>query len=73
MAGIDASVGHVGDSCDNALAETIIGLCKTEVIHARGPWRTLDARGVEWGIGLQTDVLLKGGGTSHTSDKPWRT
>jgi transposase InsO family protein len=33
----------VGDSYDNALAETIIGLCKTEVICARGPWRTRDA------------------------------
>jgi transposase InsO family protein len=42
-AGIEASVGSVGDSYDNALAETIIGLFKTEVIHARGPWRTLDA------------------------------
>ena len=41
--GIEASVGSVGDSYDNALAETIIGLYKTEVIHARGPWRTLDA------------------------------
>jgi transposase InsO family protein len=41
-AGIDASVGSVGDSYDNALAETIIGLFKAEVIHARGPWRTLD-------------------------------
>lgn len=42
-AGIDASVGSVGDSYDNAPAETLIGLFKTEVIHARGPWRTLDA------------------------------
>ncbi len=42
-AGIEASVGSVGDSYDNALAETIIGLFKTEVIHVRGPWRTLDA------------------------------
>jgi transposase InsO family protein len=42
-AGIESSVGSVGDSYDNALAETIIGLFKTEVIHARGPWRTLDA------------------------------
>jgi putative transposase len=41
-AGIDASVGSVGDSYDNALAETIIGLYKAEVIHARGPWRSLD-------------------------------
>ncbi len=42
-AGIDSSVGSVGDSYDNALAETIIGLYKTEVIRARGPWRHLDA------------------------------
>jgi len=42
-AGIEASVGSVGDSYDNALAETLIGLYKAEVIHARGPWRTLDA------------------------------
>jgi hypothetical protein len=33
----------VGDSYDNALAETIIGLYKTEVIHRRGPWRHLEA------------------------------
>ena len=37
------SVGSVGDSYDNALAETIIGLYKTEVIHRQGPWRCLDA------------------------------
>lgn len=42
-AGVDASVGSTGDSYDNAMAETIIGLFKTEVIHARGPWRSLDA------------------------------
>lgn len=41
-AGIDPSVGSVGDSYDNALAETVIGLFKTEVIHRRGPWRNLD-------------------------------
>ena len=34
-----ASVGSVGDSYDNALAETINGLYKAEVIHRRGPWR----------------------------------
>src|SRR6185436_6832241 len=38
-AGIESSVGSVGDSYDNALAETIIGLYKTEVIHREGPWR----------------------------------
>ena len=39
-AGIDPSVGSVGDSYDNALAETVIGLFKTEVIHRQGPWRS---------------------------------
>ena len=42
-AGIAASVGTVGDSYDNALAETINGLYKTELIKPRGPWRTADA------------------------------
>lgn len=42
-AGVETSVGSVGDSYDNALAESIIGLYKTEVIHHRGPWRHLDA------------------------------
>ena len=42
-AGIEPSVGSVGDSYDNALAETINGLFKTEVIHRRGPWRNLQA------------------------------
>lgn len=42
-AGIELSVGSVGDSYDNALAETINGLFKTEVIHRRGPWRSLEA------------------------------
>ena len=37
------SVGSVGDSYDNALAETIIGLYKTELIHRRGPWRHIEA------------------------------
>ena len=42
-AGIEPSVGSVGDSYDNALAETVIGLFKTEVIHRRGPWRDFEA------------------------------
>jgi len=41
-AGIEPSVGSVGDSYDNALAETINGLYKTEVIRRRGPWRSLE-------------------------------
>jgi transposase InsO family protein len=41
-AGIERSVGSVGDSYDNALAESVIGLFKTEVIRKRGPWRSID-------------------------------
>jgi putative transposase len=41
-AGVEPSVGSVGDSYDNALAESVIGLFKSEVIHRRGPWRNLD-------------------------------
>jgi putative transposase len=41
-AGVDASVGSIGDAYDNALAETTIGLFKTELIHRRGPWQTRD-------------------------------
>ena len=42
-AGIAPSVGSRGDSYDNALAESIIGLFKTEVIQRKGPWRHRDA------------------------------
>ena len=45
-AGIEPSVGSIGDSYDNALAETIHGLFKAEVIYRRGPWR--NAEGVEF-------------------------
>ena len=50
-AGIEASVGSVGDSYDNALAESIIGLYKSELIHREGPWRNVDRlefRTFEW-------------------------
>jgi putative transposase len=53
-AGIEPSVGSVGDSYDNALAETIIGLFKAKVIRKNGPWRNLEEVGfatlawVEW-------------------------
>ncbi len=43
-AGVAPSVGSVGDALDNALAESEIGLFKTEVIRRRGPWRNLDRR-----------------------------
>ena len=42
-AGLEPSVGRVGDSYDNALAETVIGLYKTEVIRRSAPWRGLEA------------------------------
>ena len=42
-AGIEPSVGSKGDSYDNALAETINGLYKAELIHRRAPWKTMEA------------------------------
>jgi transposase InsO family protein len=50
-AGIKPSVGTTGDSYDNALAETINGLYKTELIHRRGPWKTkaaVEIATLEW-------------------------
>jgi hypothetical protein len=41
-AGVSASVGTVGDAFDNALAESVIGLFKTELIKPRGPWHTAE-------------------------------
>jgi len=46
QAEIDSSVGSTGDSYDNALAETINGLYKTEVERKKGPWKTIEA--LEW-------------------------
>ena len=42
-AGIEPSIGSRGDAYDNALAESVIGLFKTEVIRLKGPWRHLEA------------------------------
>ena len=50
-AGIEPSVGSKGDSYDNALAETINGLYKAELIHRRAPWKTkapLELATLEW-------------------------
>ena len=47
-AGIESSVGSGGDSYDNALAETIIGLFKSEIIRRRGPWRNVEHRRISW-------------------------
>ncbi len=61
-AGIEPSVGSVGDSYDNALAETVIGLFKTEVIRRRGPWRSLEAvefATLEWVAWFNTQRLLE--------------
>lgn len=52
--GIDPSVGSVGDAYDKSLAESQIGLYKSELIHHEGPWRDVDqvevatARWVQW-------------------------
>ena len=47
-AGVERSVGSVGDSYDNALAESINALFKAELIHRKGPWRSIEA--VEHGV-----------------------
>ena len=46
QAGVEPSVGSTGDSYDNALAETINGLYKTELVRKKGPWKTIEA--LEW-------------------------
>jgi len=61
-AGIEPSVGNVGDSYDNALAKTVIGLFKTEVIRRRGPWRSLEAvefATLEWVAWFNNHRLLE--------------
>ncbi len=61
-AGIESSVGSRGDSYDNALAETIIGLYKTEVIHHDGPWRggdDVEYATLEWVAWFNTERLLE--------------
>ena len=50
------SVGSLGDSYDNALAETVIGLFKTELIHRLGPWRSREA----------VEIATSSGSTSST-------
>jgi len=61
-AGIEPSVGSRGDSYDNALAETVIGLFKTEVIHKDSPWRGLEEveyATLEWVSWFNTQRLLE--------------
>ena len=60
-AGLVPSVGSVGDSYDNALAETINGLCKAKVIHRSGPWKSVEAvefATLEWGDWFNSRRLL---------------
>ena len=61
-AGIEPSVGSIGDSYDNAMAESVIGLFKTEVIRRRGPWRHLEEvefATLEWVDWFNTRRLLE--------------
>jgi len=61
-AGVEPSVGSKGDSYDNALAETINGLYKAELIHRRAPWKTKEAvelATLEWVSWFNTHRLLE--------------
>ena len=61
-AGIEPSVGSKGDSYDNALAETINGLYKTELIHRRAPWKTkaaVELATLEWVCWFNHQRLLE--------------
>ena len=61
-AGTEPSVGSVGDSYDNSLAETINGLYKAEMIHRRGPWRSFEAvefAMLEWVEWFNNQLLLE--------------
>ena len=60
-AGIEPSVGSTGDSYDNALAESVIGLYKTEVVRRRGPWKGVEEvefATLEWVAWYNTRRLL---------------
>jgi putative transposase len=76
-AGIAPSVGSTGDSYDNALAETIIGLYKTEVIAHQGPWETpaqVEAATSEWVSWYNTARVMRrtGGRPPAEYEKAWR-
>jgi putative transposase len=71
-AGVEPSVGSVGDSYDNALAETINGLYKAELIHRRGPWRSFDSvelATLEWVDWFNNRRLLAGAHRQHTAGR----
>jgi putative transposase len=76
-AGIAPSVGSVGDSYDNALAESIIGLYKTEVIDHLGPWETpaqVEAATSEWASWYNTARVMRrtGGRPPGEYERAWR-
>ena len=71
--GIEPSVGSVGDGYDNALAETINGLYKAEIIHRRGPWRSFEAvefATLEWVDWFNNRRLLEGPSATSRQPKP---
>lgn len=70
-AGIEPSVGSRGDSYDNALAESVIGLFKTELIRQAGPWRGLDdveIATLEWVVWFNTQRLPEPLGVSPPAE-----
>lgn len=67
-AGISGSIGSVGDSYDNALAETINGLYKTELIKPRKPWNTVEQ--VEYGTAEWVDWFNHRGPYEYCGDIP---
>ena len=74
-ANIEASVGSTGDSYDNALAETINGLYKTEVIRHRSPWRNIDDvefATLEWVDWFNNRRLLEPIGNIPPAELKWR-
>jgi transposase InsO family protein len=76
-AGIAPSVGSTGDSYDNALAETVIGLYKTEVIHHLGRWETpaqVEAPTGEWVSWYNTRRVMRrtGGRPPAGYEQAWR-
>jgi putative transposase len=83
--GMRASIGTVGDAYDNALAESTIGLFKTELIRRRGPWKTLEdveiatLEWVDWfnNTRLHTDLLPSQPGTDdrqrHRTEPPLKS
>ena len=74
-AGVEPSVGSKGDSYDNALAETINGLYKAELIHRRAPWKTKEAvelATLEWALG-STTIACSSPSATYLPQKPRQT